>query len=161
LSSSSSFRRGKFLHVSERIHVRFSPAQKIEYQLDLHFLASGMLWLAYLARIFHETASRERREWRFFGREGRIQQSICRAELYRDTFRSEGSIWDRKSTIIGAHSSRLHEICGQLRSRTPRAQISTTANNLDRGGFSSAFFMKLRRDSAESGDCSGAKGEFN
>jgi Sec-independent protein translocase protein TatA len=26
---------------------------------------------------------------------------------------------------------------------------------------SSAFFMKLRRESAESGDCSGAKGEFN
>jgi hypothetical protein len=38
---------------------------------------------------------------------------------------------------------------------------STTPNNLDRGASSSAFFMKLRRESAESGACSGPKGEFN
>jgi hypothetical protein len=35
-----------------------------------------------------------------------------RAESYRDTFRSENSFLDRKSAIIGARSSRLHEICG-------------------------------------------------
>jgi|GEM_PF-1351053 len=79
--------------------------------------------LGLLARIFHETASRECREWWFFGPEGRIQKTIFRAESYRDTFRSENSFLDRqylnrRGAIIGARSSRLHEICGLAPSLT-------------------------------------------
>jgi hypothetical protein len=39
-------------------------------------------------------------------------KSIFRAESYRDTFRSENRFLNRKSTVIGDRSSRLHEISG-------------------------------------------------
>ena len=43
--------RGKILHVSQWIHVRFSPALRTEYQPNLHFLATGRFCLASLVVI--------------------------------------------------------------------------------------------------------------
>jgi hypothetical protein len=48
----------------------------------------------------------------FSGPTGEFKKLFSEAESYRDTFRSENSFLDRKSAVIGARSSRLHEICG-------------------------------------------------
>ena len=58
------------------------------------------------------------------GPKGEFNKLKFRAESYRDTFRSEGSIWGRKNTIIGARSGRLDKRCGLERSRQP-IDIST------------------------------------
>jgi hypothetical protein len=48
----------------------------------------------------------------FSGPKGEFKKRFSGLKSYRDTFRSENRFLNRKSTVIGDHSSRLHEICG-------------------------------------------------
>jgi hypothetical protein len=48
----------------------------------------------------------------FLGPKGEFKNRFSGLQSYRDTFRSENRLLSRKSAVIVARSSRLHEICG-------------------------------------------------
>jgi hypothetical protein len=48
----------------------------------------------------------------FSGPEGAFKNRFSGLQAYRDTFRSENRFLNRKSAVIGARSSWLHEKCG-------------------------------------------------
>jgi hypothetical protein len=48
----------------------------------------------------------------FSGPKGGFKNRFSGLQSHRDTFRSENRFLSRKSAVIVAHSSRLHEICG-------------------------------------------------
>jgi hypothetical protein len=48
----------------------------------------------------------------FSGPKGEFKNRFSGLKSYRDTFRSENRFLNRKSTVIGDRSSRLHEISG-------------------------------------------------
>jgi hypothetical protein len=48
----------------------------------------------------------------FSGPKGEFKNRFLGLQSYRDTFRSENRFLNRKNTVIGDRSSRLHEISG-------------------------------------------------
>jgi hypothetical protein len=57
----------------------------------------------------------------FSGPKGEFKNRFLGLLSYRDTFRSENRFLNRKSTVIGDRSSRLHEISGLARTMHSRA----------------------------------------
>ncbi|MFN5062598.1 MAG: hypothetical protein ACK5GN_07105, partial [Pseudomonadota bacterium] len=55
----------------------------------------------------------------FSGPKGEFKNRFSGLKSYRDTFRSENLSLSRKSAVIVARSSRLHEICGLVQRETP------------------------------------------